>query len=255
MTTIGDLPFPGYVFGQPYARSAWYKIIFGRLGFNFRGILFVTKTVTLPGLVEMRQHKKWQDRDDVFQISISLMKDTLIEKRIEIKEICHILNKQMPFGPAHWYALQINLPSPTGGREQIKEERMLIEILKAFKQYLPKVPLIAKFDFIITPLMIKKLRRYCDAFCIGIPGEPFFPVGKNWLECIQRIDPSVSIIGAGIMRKKDIKQLCRFPIIKAVMIDSVAILRPWRVQGLIKYGNRIFSKRVLPVYIKVLEAA
>jgi dihydroorotate dehydrogenase len=79
----------------------------------------------------------------------------------------------------------------------------------------------------------------------GLSGMPLFPVLINWLQEMERIDPTVVIIaGGGIMTKDDITRLSKFRCVKAVALGSVAIVRPWRLQGLIKHVNNIFSFKI-----------
>jgi dihydroorotate dehydrogenase len=177
-------------------------------------------------------------------------------------------------------ALQINFSCPNTGHEQKQDAEDIIQILRIFHEEIPQLLLIPKFDLLVEPETISKLKPYCDAFCVantlafgkkqspqwwselfkdgisplpqrlgkdfpgGLSGAPLFPILVEWLTQMQSYDPEVIIIaGGGIMKKKDIKKLSEFSIVHGVALGSVAILRPWRLRGLIKYGNKLFQKK------------
>jgi len=235
-----------------------------------------------PGLAVLLGYGKWQQRNEPLQISVMLMEKGLEDRLAEAGAICRMILKNMD--PRVRYALQINFSCPNTGHEQSKDVEGIIPILELCRKILPGVPLIPKFDLLVEPETISRLKPYCDAFCVantipfgkkesaqwwcrlfrdgrsplvqqlspyvkgtfegGLSGAPLFPVLVKWLEEMEKHDSSVSIIaGGGIMKKKDIKRLSEFRIVRGVALGSVAIMRPWRLQGLIRYGNQIFSER------------
>jgi dihydroorotate dehydrogenase len=258
-----------------------------------KGFLLNALALPGPGLHVMLLLNKFQQRSDVFQISVMLMETTLEKRLIEAKEICSELFYYMKFGISHSsYAVQINESCPNTEHERIQGEEALIQVVNVFRKELPDVPLILKFTFEVAPETISRLQPYCDAFCIGntmpfgkikdkqwweklfrhgisplakqlkrfvqkrfpdwdknfeggLSGKPLFPVLVEWLEKMQAVDPTVVIIaGGGIMKKKNITLLSTFSIVHGVALGSVAINRPFRVQGLINHGNKVFSERV-----------
>lgn len=342
---IGNLTFPGYVFGQSgiqgffgegdeYPHHGFYKYI---PGFGFDGMVLVAKTSTLPariypessntklvdtykvadfcppsiwwsfksifngyllnavglanpGIAVLLGYGKWQQRHDPFQISVMLMEKKPEDRLAEARALCTIIHQQMmPQGKWLSYAVQINWSCPNTGHEQSKDVEEIISVLQLFRQLLPGVPLIPKFDLLVEPETISKLKPYCDAFCIantipfgkkqeqwwwrelfetekgvlvspleiqlekhadkkgfpgGLSGAPLFQVLVEWLHRMESFDSTVTIIaGGGIMKKEDIKLLSKFRIVRGIALGSVAILRPWRLKGLIRYGNKIFSER------------
>ena len=81
-------------------------------------------------------------------------------------------------------------------------------------------------------------------FSGGLSGAPLFPVLVDWIIAMEAHDSTVKIIaGGGIMKKKDIDCLAQFSIVHGIALGSVAILRPWRLQGLIRHGNKLFSQK------------
>lgn len=180
----------------------------------------------------------------------------------------------------HIYGIQVNVSCPNTGHGNKQDTYDTIVVLQELRKCLPGAPLILKFDLLVEPETIVALKPYCDAFMIsntlafgkksehvnwkklfrggvspllkhfqgrfsgGLSGAPLFPLLIEWLKRMQSYDSTVVIIaGGGIMKKADIAKLAQFKIVHAVALGSVAILRPWRVQGLINYGNKIFSQR------------
>ncbi len=265
----------GYKVKRFFPTSVWWS-----LKSVFSGYILNAVGLANPGLQQMLSYKKWQTRSDAFQISVMLMEATLETKIAEAHSICKMLNEQIPFDQTHQYALQINFSCPNTGHAQEQDAKDIILILKIFREQLPDVALIPKFDLLVEPETIVNLKLYCDAFCIantipfgkkkdtqwwrrlfpndtspllkyfngrfagGLSGSPLFPVLTEWLKNMEQIDASVVIIaGGGVMRKKDINQLSQFAIVQGIALGSVAILRPWRLQGLITFGNEIFSQK------------
>jgi dihydroorotate dehydrogenase len=76
----------------------------------------------------------------------------------------------------------------------------------------------------------------------GLSGEPLLPIVADWIKCVRDSGIDIPIIGGGgILKKEDVKTL-KDAGANAVFIGSVAILRPWRVQGIIQYANQLYSE-------------
>jgi len=265
----------GYKLKQMFPKSIWFSLMS-----ILKGYLLNAMGIPNPGAIKMFSYGEWQKRNDTFQISVALNSKTIGEKIDEVKHLCKIIDAKMPFNGYHRYAIQTNLSCPNTGHDQKQDPTEAIEILSIFREMLPYVPLIPKFDLSVEPETIVLLKPYCDAFCIGntlafgkkpdeinwyklfkngkspllkyfggkfaggLSGTPLFPPLVKWLEKMEAYNSSVSIIaGGGIMTKKNILLLSQYKIVKGIALGSVAILRPWRMQSLINYGNKIFSQR------------
>jgi dihydroorotate dehydrogenase len=265
----------GYKLKRMFPKSIWFS-----LKSILKGYLLNAMGIPNPGAVKMFSYGKWQERNDAFQISVALDSETMEGKIIEARQLCNIIKKEMPFSFYHSYAIQINLSCPSAGHNQKQDPTETIAILSIFKEMLPEVPLIPKFNLLVEPETIVALKPYCDAFCIsntlafgkkgeeinwgelfkdgkspllkhfggkfagGLSGAPLFPLLIKWLEKMEAYNSSVKIIaGGGILCKKDIFKLSQFKIVRGIALGSVKILRPWRMQSLINYGNKIFSQR------------
>ena len=264
-----------------YKLKKWFpKSIWIRPGSFLKGFMLNAMGIPNPGLRVILRYKKWQVREDAFQISIALMGKNPKEKVIEAGRICTLLLRYLPPGK-YKYALQINDSCPNLGHNQEQDSLSLIRVLKIFKKRLPGLTIILKFDLRVNPLTIVELTPYCDAFCIGnslpfgklmppewwlklfprgspllkyfggkfaggLSGKPLFPILVDWLTEMEKVDDSVIIIaGGGIMEKKNIRRLSQFKIVHAIALGCVATLRPWRLQSLIAYGNKVFREKTL----------
>jgi dihydroorotate dehydrogenase len=264
----------GYKIKRLFPSSIWWSV-----KSFIKGYMLNAVGLANPGLERMLDYNKWQKRRDVFQLSIMLMESNQEAKIVEAEAACTFLNEKIPFGPKHRYAIQINESCPNTGHEQTQHAEKIKPILQVFRARMPDVPIILKLDLLVEPLTIIALKEYCDAFCIsntipfgkkenqvswgtlfkkgrspllkhfngkfsgGLSGAPLFPVLERWLETMDAVDSSVIIIaGGGIMTKGDIFKLMRFHIVRGVALGSVAILRPWRLAGLIDFGNHTISR-------------
>jgi dihydroorotate dehydrogenase (NAD+) catalytic subunit len=72
----------------------------------------------------------------------------------------------------------------------------------------------------------------------GLSGAPIFPLVRDWVEAAARRQFPVPIVaGGGIMAADDAVALLRAGA-AAVELGSVAIVRPWRVAGIIRAVDR-----------------
>lgn len=282
-TTINPKIFPttsntelrdGYKIKRFFPNSVWWSPKSFLKGYVVNAVGLAN-----PGTLAMLRYGKWQKRNDVFQLSFMALSGTIEDKVFEAETYCDYLIRYMPPSIEHRYAIQINESCPNTGHNQEQDPAGVIAVLEVFRKKLPGVPLIVKFDLLIEPKTISAIKPYCDAFCIsntvevgksnkfawnelfdqgvspllkhfngkfkgGLSGAPLFPQLVAWLKQMQQYDSSVVIIaGGGIMTKDNIRELAQFSIVHAVALGTVAILRPWRLQGLIRYANTIFSLR------------
>ena len=265
----------GYRLKQWFPSSIWVSV-----KSFIKGYVLNAVGLANPGTSAMFAYGKWQERKVPFQLSVMPMAGSVEEKVREMEEFCAIVESQMVFHRFyHPYGIQVNFSCPNTGHDQKQDPSEIIAILKVFQEKLPQVPIIPKFDLLIDQEVIVQLKPYFDAFMIGntlpfgkkmnsswwknlfpngspllkhfggkfsggLSGKPLFPILVGWLQKMEELDPTVTIVaGGGITTKADITTLSEFQCVKAVALGSVAITRPWRMQGLINHGNKIFSQR------------
>ena len=241
------------------------------------GIALNAVGLSNPGAQVLLEKGIWQRWRAPFMLSFMSV-ETTAEKRSQELEMFvelllkHINNFQSPF------ALQINYSCPNTGHDQ---EELLKEIIPQLEiASILNIPLIPKLNILVKPSVVQSIAesKYCDAICVsntipygmladqihwyhlfgsaekeksplaqygggGLSGSILFPLLYKWLQRAKAIDISKPIIaGGGIMRQQDVLALGDFDIVKAISPGSVAILRPWRVQGIIQTANKLFSQ-------------
>jgi len=266
----------GYKIKRFFPKSIWLN-----LRSFFKGYLLNAVGLANTGAFDMFSYNKWQKRKDIFQLSFMPVGATVEERIIETRELCRIILANS-CGMTFRYALQVNFSCPNTGHNQKQDPSDIITVLSSFRRMIPNLILIPKFNLLVEPETVVAVKPYCDAFCFtntlefgkkeskewwkklfpkekspllkhfggrfsgGLSGAPLFPLLVKWLEKMEQYDDTVVIIaGGGIMKKKDILKLSKFKIVHGVALGSVAILRPWRLESLINYGNKIFKKRNL----------
>lgn len=264
----------GYKLKRWFPKSIWVDLL-GAKVVNAVGL-------ANPGAEYMLKLFKWQNRSGNFQISFMPMSSTLTEKLEEVDDFCRLLQKYMNpivWNNAQSFGIQVNYSCPNTGHNTKQDPDEIIQILKVFRSYFPTTPLIPKFDLLFEPETIIAIKPYCDAFLIGntlpfdkkksqswwqnlfptgsplkkyfkgkflggLSGKPLFPILLEWVQKMEQADSTVTIIaGGGIMTKSDIDKLSQYQCVKGIALGSVAIVRPWRLQGLIKHANNIFSQK------------
>jgi dihydroorotate dehydrogenase len=262
----------GYKLKQWFPRSIWFS-----LKSIIQGYVLNAMGIPSPGAVYLLALKsKYQKRNEPFQLSFMPMETSLQGKIKEVKDFCNHLLYYLP-PEKHLYGVQMNVSCPNTGHAQTEALEEWIALAKIFTVLMSNTPLIFKLDLTIDQKVVSELQKYCDAICIGntlafgklpkqvdwknlfkngsplskifgnnfqggLSGKPLFPVLVDWLQRMDELDPSITIIaGGGIMTKDDITTLHEFKCVKAVALGSVAITRPWRMQSLINHGNTVFS--------------
>lgn len=176
------------------------------------------------------------------------------------------------------FGLQLNFSCPNTGRHAAPEWEALLEEIReslAIASVLG-IPLVPKISVLFPPEIAKKISEYdaCDALCVsntvpwgefpheiswkklfgshesplahlgggGLSGAPIFPLVAEWLYSARKIGIQKPICaGGGILSWYNIAKLYNCGA-SAISLGSVAILRPWRVQGLIRHAHLLFSR-------------
>ncbi|MFA6551365.1 MAG: HisA/HisF-related TIM barrel protein [Patescibacteria group bacterium] len=77
----------------------------------------------------------------------------------------------------------------------------------------------------------------------GLSGRPLYRVIFKWVEDFRRLNGETSlIVGGGIFSVEDATYLLKLDA-DAISLGTVAMIRPWRVQGIIKAVNKYFETK------------
>lgn len=143
-----------------------------------------------PGLAELLEKEEWQKRDkeEHFHISVQLFGSNWEETEKEIKEIARLLKKKLP--PEKYnYDVQINESCPNTGHSteiDIKKVEEMEKKLELWKKSMPSTKFWLKFNALIDPKVLVRLKPYCKGYVISntIPfgSKGSFVKWEKWFE-------------------------------------------------------------------------
>jgi dihydroorotate dehydrogenase len=231
------------------------------------GVVLNSVGLSGPGAEWLFCSRKWQEREDPFFISFMSIEKTPIERMAELKAFVEIFEKYL-HGFHAPVGLEINFSCPNVGIdpaelvEEVKESLITAAHLR--------IPLIPNFgpDIDVNSTLEISKHPFCDAISVanslkygklpdhvnwkklwgersplehlgggGLSGKPLFPIIHDWLKAALRLEIKKPLImGGGILNKEDAYFLLRLGA-KAVKLGTVGMLRPWRVQGIIKQAQ------------------
>jgi len=222
-----------------------------------------------PGLRALLAQGLWQERKEPFMISIASVADT---KKKRLEEIRIMIDLLVMFKEtfATSFGLQINLSCPNTGhdpKELIKESAEQLDIAGRLG-----VPLMPKYSIASAPIeaMLElEHHPYCDAICVsntlsfgsegidwqkvwgtktsplakfgggGYSGKKLGPLVREYISRLRDAGFKKPINGGGgILCQNDVT-LYRDAGASSVFLGSVAMLRPWRVKGIIAHANSL----------------
>lgn len=233
--------------------------------------------LTNPGAEELLRRGIWQRRESPVVLSFmqiaSLSDEPKLELAMRIQEIrafVHLMRDALP-GFRAPVALQINFSCPNTGPHAKTTLDFILETLDiASILDIPLIPKLAVDTSIIDAAAIAE-HPACDAICIsntvswgstsvpnwqglfgspvsplahlgkpgggGLSGAPLLPLVEDWITQFRKLDPKTLINGGGgILKPKDARRLIGAGA-NSVFLGSVAFLRPWRVQSIIRHAS------------------
>lgn len=227
-----------------------------------------------PGAHELFERGEWQKRKKTFAISFMAVGKNREDRIKETVSFANLLRSRL-LNFAAKIGLEINISCPNTRHDP---QELAIEASHLLKfAAIADVPLILKVNALTPIETIKEIaeRGFCDAIdCSntipygaqpllpdkiewknlfgeksplhhlgggGLSGKPLLPIVARWIERVRTEGIKIPIIGGGgILSEKDVATL-KDAGADAISIGSVAILRPWRVRGIIDYANRLFG--------------
>lgn len=299
--SAGTLNFFGEGWRMPHK---FYELL---PGFNFTGTTFISKTTTIdaregnmrlkedlqpkelfprcikaypskkimlnavglsgPGAEHLFRLGKWQAKKEPFFISFMAVNGTKEERWNEMRRFICLTKNHLPYFNAK-IGLEINFSCPNAGHDTEKLINEAADLLTIAREL--NLPLIAKVNALINPLLIKNLvlRGLCDAISVsntipygqlpddidwedlfgkesplkkygggGLSGQPLLPITASWITKARHAGIAIPIIGGGGILSEEDVDLIKAAGANAMSISSVAILRPWKVADIIYYAN------------------
>lgn len=233
-----------------------------------QGVVLNSVGLSGPGAKWILEQGLWQERREPFFISFMSVAETPSRRLFELGQFASLLGSEMPNFLAP-FGLKMNFSCPNVGLDPSKLADEALEALSIAEVI--GVPLIPKFNVEIPVELAAMISQHqsCDAICVsntipwgkfpewinwkkifgsdvsplahlgggGLSGRPLLPIVLNWVERFREIEPiKPLIVGGGILSQEDAGRAIRLGA-SMISLGSVYILRPWRVQGIIRFAN------------------
>ncbi|MDD3607197.1 MAG: hypothetical protein PHQ20_00130 [Candidatus Moranbacteria bacterium] len=225
-----------------------------------------------PGAEYLFSRGLWQKKRKPFLISFMAVEATKEQRVMEAKKFAEILGKEIPNFSAK-VGVELNISCPNTSHCSMTLIDDAVDQIEAFTNL--GVPVILKVNALTPTDAIVKIAGsgLCDAILVsntipwgqlpekinwqglfgssesplkhlgggGLSGYPLLPIVAKWISEAKDKGVSVPIIGGGgISKKVDVDLLKQYGA-DAISIGSVAIIRPWRVQGIIQRARQIYG--------------
>lgn len=249
---------------------------------NFlRGYTVNNVSLSGPGFSELLKAKTFEHiSQKPWMLSFMTVGATLDEKEKEIKGFVNLIKAHRD--ELGTFAIQLNVSCPNTGHDVHKNFLAETEHLITFLDDL-NVPLVLKISAELPIDLAKVLsdNERVDAFCVsntipwdnisdvdklkyfgriesplakrqhlftvkgngGVSGKYLLPRVKNWVFQARLAGIKKPIIaGGGILCKRDVKELY-YVGADAISPGTVAMLRPWRLKGIIRKAQELFTSQ------------
>ncbi len=223
-----------------------------------------------PGIAALLEKGIWHNQQRPFQISLMSLASTSEERLDALSKMVELIKPHLPFRSK--FGIQLNISCPNVEHEEdvakvVAETRDSLAILRLLGE---DVTLMVKIDalFPVWAAVEMAADPNLDAFCNsntihwkylpedvrhrlfgtnvsplekfgggGISGAYLFPLVERWVREARAAGITKPIIaGGGILKVRDVDRLA-FAGASAIAVGSVAFLRPWRVQKIIRRAN------------------
>jgi len=222
-----------------------------------------------PGLSTLITGGRWQKQIKPFLISIMSLADTKIGRLAELQQMITIIGEHKNQFSGQ-FGLQINLSCPNTGHnpsEFIEESDKVLKIASSLG--LPMMPKYSIASAKIPAIMELNDNPHCDAICVsntipfgwkgigwkkiwgskksplaklgggGLSGRALRPLVCDWIQRLRDAGFTKPINGGGGILSTQDADCYHAAGASSVFLGSVAILRPWRVQNIIRHANTL----------------
>jgi dihydroorotate dehydrogenase len=238
----------------------------------WRGIGLNSVGLSGPGFKRLLATGRWQNRTKPFFLSFMPVAKDEEGQLIETQQFVSILKKELPTFRTS-VALQFNLSCPNVGADLaaiLKKAAMLLDILATLG-----IPIVVKLNLLVKPEAAIEIAQHpaCAGIVIsntlpfgelaervkweryfphgsplakrgygggGLSGAPLFAEVYYWLKHFRKLDKETYVnAGGGILHDWQVTQLWDIGA-SSISFASVAVLRPWRVAGIIQEARARF---------------
>lgn len=234
--------------------------------YPFRGMALNAVGLSGPGAEWFLQKGIWHQQEKPFFLSFMSVAGSKTERLGELRQFVRLLGPHLPFKAP--VGLQLNFSCPNVGLEPQKLVAEMKEGLAIAGDL--DIPLVPKISVAFPQEVVLGLPyEDYDALCIsntipwgqlpdlidwedlfgtdvsplakygggGLSGAPLLPLVVVWIEAIRGLGYNRPIIGGGgILSIDDADKLLEAGA-DAIELGSIAMLRPWRVKGIVDHVN------------------
>lgn len=236
----------------------------------YDGVVLNAVGLSGPGLDFLLAANKWQRLREPFVMSFMAVDPTPAERLLKLQQLRDAFKTADGFS-SH-FAIEINLSCPNVGLDPVGLIKEAKDILDVFGNGFPykgfqSTPVILKFNALVPVNVAREIASHkaCSAITVsntipwgllpekinwtklfgdtspltkygggGLSGMPLFPIVKEWVFDASKDFPVPIIACGGIMDKYQAEEMMDSGA-AAVQLGCVAILRPWRVAGIIRH--------------------
>jgi len=236
----------------------------------WKGVALNSVGLSGPGAEALLETGQWQARKEPFMLSFMSVAPTAPHRISELVRFVDLLRERLhefraPVG------LQVNYSCPNVG---LHPGDLVNEVMTGLDMaHDLGIPIMPKFNVLLPPQVAKEISEHdaCDALCIsntipwgalpdridwkglfgnntsplaqfgggGLSGKPLLPLLIEWLDHAQSAGVRKPIsAGGGILSYEDAHQVMRAGA-DSIFLGSIAFLRPWRMQGIIRAVNNM----------------
>ena len=238
-----------------------------------KGVVLNAVGLSGPGAMELLLDGRWQARTEPFMISFMSVSEQVKDRMLELREFTRLLGRSL-LCSSPWrgrIGLQVNFSCPNVGLDPahlVDEVGEALDIASALG-----IPLVPKFSVLLPVEVAREIAQHpaCDAICIsntipwgqlskvidwkglfgsdfsplahlgggGLSGRPLQRLVSGWVGCAvwnAGITKPINA-GGGILSLADAREMMDAGA-SSIFLGSIALLRPWRVRGIVRAFNR-----------------
>lgn len=242
----------------------------------FKGVVLNSVGSSGPGAWRLFKEGRWQKREKPFFISFTSVLDRRDKRLKELREFIYVFKVFLSHGFKAPVGLQLNFSCPNVGLHSCELANEVYDSLSIASTL--DIPLMPKLNVLFPLEVVKEISEHphCDALCIsntipwgklpdkinwkglfrsdvspiahydgggGLSGKPLLPLVVEYVTQARERGISKPInAGGGILSMKDVYALYDAGA-DSIFLGSIAMLRPWRVKGIIRKTNKLFERR------------
>jgi dihydroorotate dehydrogenase (NAD+) catalytic subunit len=227
-----------------------------------------------PGAEALFKAGRWQKREKPFFVSFMSVEQAPGRRLEELEEFVHLFRRFLPEFKAK-VGLEINFSCPNVGVSHSNLTREVAEAVGlAAKLEVPVVPNLS--PDVPVDVGVSLVESGCDAISVsntvkfgnvpdkidwkglwgdesplkdlgggGVSGAPLLPLVLDWgRSVLERSLPIPLVLGGGILSAQDVEDVVMAGA-DAVKLGTVGMLRPWRVRGIVRRAELLYSSQKL----------